>query len=132
MPPAKRTATKAAPAKKTATKAEATTEAVTVAPAPEPTAEPVDTTREARKAPAKRATVRGERVPHKVGSRDLTLGDTGADVEYLQRQLGVTSDGEYGPETARAVRRWQKARGRNMSGTVNARMWRDLGATDAG
>lgn len=117
MPPAKRTtAKKTAPRKTAAPAAEAT-----------PTVEPADSTRTAPKAetapPAPAETVPG----------DLALGDKGADVKRLQGALGVKVDGTFGPVTERALRRWQKARGRNMTGTVNARTWRDLGdATDAG
>jgi len=36
----------------------------------------------------------------------------GQDVAAVQRLLGVTVDGDYGPETARAVAGWKRARGR--------------------
>jgi len=35
----------------------------------------------------------------------------GPDVAEVQRLLGVRADGEYGPQTARAVRGWKRARG---------------------
>jgi peptidoglycan hydrolase-like protein with peptidoglycan-binding domain len=35
----------------------------------------------------------------------------GPDVVEVQRVLGVTADGEFGPETARAVKAWKRARG---------------------
>jgi len=49
-------------------------------------------------------------------SRPIRPGDSGAQVARLQRQLAadgytVTVDGQYGPQTQRAVRHWQKANG---------------------
>ena len=41
----------------------------------------------------------------------LHVGSAGAAVQALQRALGVTADGAFGPLTARALRRYQRAHG---------------------
>ncbi len=43
--------------------------------------------------------------------RTLRQGSTGDDVRQVQRIVGVTVDGSYGPLTAAAVAGWQRARG---------------------
>lgn len=93
----------------------------------------------ARKAPAKKAAPAKAPAPkaeapakvkadHEPGSRTLQVGDRGEDVAYLQRFIGfdLDDDGIFGPATERAVKRWHKLRGRQMSGTVSARDWRDI------
>jgi peptidoglycan hydrolase-like protein with peptidoglycan-binding domain len=42
----------------------------------------------------------------------------GRDVAELQRLLGVEADGEYGPVTAAAVKRWKRARGDSKPSAV--------------
>lgn len=37
---------------------------------------------------------------------DLDVGDSGAAVQALQQALGITADGEFGPQTQRAVVRF--------------------------
>lgn len=125
--PAKRTtraaktataATKVAPRKTTARKAAAAAPAVETAPevqAADPTAEVA-------------TEVTTEAVPG-----ELALGSEGADVKRLQRALGLKVDGVFGPATEKALKQFQKQRGRNMTGVVNERGWRDLrAAIDAG
>lgn len=81
-------------------------------------------------APAKKAApAKPAEVARELGSRALTLGDQGPDVAYIQALVGVEADGVYGDDTARAVRRWHKTRGRHMSGDVTERDWRDIKAT---
>lgn len=41
----------------------------------------------------------------------LTQGSRNPTVALVQEKLGITSDGIYGPGTARAVKRWQKSNG---------------------
>ena len=44
----------------------------------------------------------------------------GPDVAEVQRVLGVADDGEFGPDTARAVAGWKRARGaRSASGELD-------------
>jgi Putative peptidoglycan binding domain len=51
----------------------------------------------------------------------------GASVRLLQRRLGVTPDGVYGPGTARAVRAFQRAHGLHADGIVGPATWAALG-----
>lgn len=56
--------------------------------------------------------------------RELARGAKGPDVEGLQRllieqgHLAGDADGDFGPGTERAVKAWQKAQGREQTGTV--------------
>ena len=43
--------------------------------------------------------------------RMLQQGNQGVDVQHMQRRLGVTADGIFGPQTAAALRAWQRAHG---------------------
>lgn len=47
-------------------------------------------------------------------------GDRGRVVKLVQRALGVPADGIFGPGTARAVRRFQRAEGLTVTGRVDA------------
>jgi hypothetical protein len=51
----------------------------------------------------------------------------GASVRLLQRRLGVTADGVFGPGTARAVRAFQRRRGLTPDGIVGPGTWQALG-----
>jgi peptidoglycan hydrolase-like protein with peptidoglycan-binding domain len=46
----------------------------------------------------------------------LSAGDTGRQVELLQRALGIAVDGIYGPETEGAVEKFQASRGLTVDG----------------
>ncbi len=48
----------------------------------------------------------------------LRPGDSGSRVRALQRALGITADGAFGPATKRAVRAFQRAHGLEASGVV--------------
>ena len=50
----------------------------------------------------------------------LHVGSHGKAVRTLQQRLGVPADGVFGTRTARAVRRFQRARGLPVTGTVDA------------
>ncbi|WP_344707740.1 peptidoglycan-binding protein, partial [Marihabitans asiaticum] len=56
----------------------------------------------------------------------LQQGDHGTDVMLVQRAVGVSADGVFGPATAAAVRAWQSRHGLPASGTVTAAMWDKL------
>lgn len=51
-------------------------------------------------------------------SLDLKRGSTGQAVEQLQADLGVTADGDFGPQTERAVRAFQRSHGLPVTGLV--------------
>src|SRR3954454_4494887 len=57
---------------------------------------------------------------------ELTRGDHGAAVSYLQRELGVPADGYFGNRTLSAVERLQSHRGLASDGTVGPATWRAL------
>src|SRR3954471_20012693 len=57
---------------------------------------------------------------------ELVKGDHGAAVAYLQRELGLPSDGVYGRNTLAAVERLQKHRGLAVDGNVGPATWRAL------
>jgi putative chitinase len=48
----------------------------------------------------------------------LKEGSRGPAVALIQRELGITADGIYGPGTARSVKRWQKKQGLTADGIV--------------
>lgn len=54
-------------------------------------------------------------------------GDTGPTVELLQRFLGVTPDGVFGPVTEAAVRRYQTLRGLEPDGICGPLTWEATG-----
>lgn len=56
----------------------------------------------------------------------LHPGDEGRSVKRLQRALGLTADGIYGPGTARVVRRFQRTHDLDADGVVGGSTWRML------
>ena len=48
-------------------------------------------------------------VSRKPGTRILKRGKRGEDVVWLQKKLGLTADGIYGPVTGKAVRDWKRS-----------------------
>jgi peptidoglycan hydrolase-like protein with peptidoglycan-binding domain len=50
----------------------------------------------------------------------------GADVKYVQRIVGVTADGLYGPQTQAAVMQFQRQKGLNPTGIVDGGTWNAL------
>lgn len=59
----------------------------------------------------------------------LHPGDEGRSVKRLQRALGLTADGIYGPGTARVVRRFQRRHDLTSDGIVGGSTWRMLRRT---
>ena len=60
--------------------------------------------------------------------RILTWGASGPEVVHLQRLLGVHADGDFGPATLWAVRRFQAAHGLLVDGQVGPHTWAALEA----
>lgn len=56
----------------------------------------------------------------------LERGDRGPAVRTLQRLLGVSADGVFGPGTERAVRRFQRRHRMRVDGVVGPATWRVL------
>ena len=56
----------------------------------------------------------------------LERGDTGSAVEEVQRVLGVTADGVFGPITEAAVKRFQRHEGLPRTGRVDPTTWMKL------
>lgn len=60
----------------------------------------------------------------------IRRGSSGAPVEHVQRLLGITADGKFGPGTDAAVRAFQRSRGLAADGIVGPSTWAALGVTD--
>lgn len=59
----------------------------------------------------------------------LRRGDKGPWVRTLQRALRIGEDGDFGPNTQRAVGAFQRARGLTVDGVVGPQTWKALGVT---
>jgi murein DD-endopeptidase MepM/ murein hydrolase activator NlpD len=57
----------------------------------------------------------------------LTVGSKGEDVKYLQKKLGLTVDGAFGPKTQAAVKAFQTKNGLGATGKVGPKTWAKLG-----
>jgi len=53
----------------------------------------------------------------------LKLGSTGKEVKLLQEKLGLKGDGNFGPKTESAVKKWQKENGLKDDGVVGDITW---------
>lgn len=56
----------------------------------------------------------------------LKVGSKGAAVKTLQKRLGVTADGDFGPKTKAAVVAFQKKHGLTPDGIVGPATWKEL------
>jgi cell wall-associated NlpC family hydrolase len=56
----------------------------------------------------------------------LGSGAVGPAVKTLQKAIGATADGDFGPATRKAVRVWQKANHVTVTGVVDAATWAAL------
>jgi len=63
----------------------------------------------------------------------LKLGSQGKEVKELQEFLGISVDGDFGPKTEAAVKKWQSANGLKADGIVGPKTWDAMGlaTTDA-
>jgi peptidoglycan hydrolase-like protein with peptidoglycan-binding domain len=53
----------------------------------------------------------------------LVQGSSGPDVALAQRVIGVTADGQFGPITLAALKKWQAANGVPVTGRLDAATW---------
>lgn len=56
----------------------------------------------------------------------LRVGSKGEDVQRVQKALGITADGDFGPGTERAVKAWQAANGLTPDGVVGPKTFAKL------
>ncbi len=63
---------------------------------------------------------------HAPGERAIGRENTGRDVAFLQRWLGLPDDGDFGPKTTAAVKAYQKMRGLPADGVVGPRTWASI------
>ena len=52
------------------------------------------------------------------GTQVLRVGSRGAEVAALQKALGITADGSFGPGTEKALKEWQQAQGLTADGVA--------------
>lgn len=64
------------------------------------------------------------------GHRTVSSGDRGPDVRDLQRAVGVTVDGIFGPATERAVRQYQRQHGLTVDGIAGPATWASIEEDD--
>jgi pyruvate/2-oxoglutarate dehydrogenase complex dihydrolipoamide acyltransferase (E2) component len=57
----------------------------------------------------------------------LKVGSKGALVKEVQKKIGVTADGAFGPNTQKAVKAYQTKHGIPVTGVVDAATWAKLG-----
>jgi hypothetical protein len=57
----------------------------------------------------------------------LKKGSKGANVKILQEFLGITTDGDFGPVTEKAVKKWQTKNGLLSDGIVGPKTWTTMG-----
>jgi peptidoglycan DL-endopeptidase CwlO len=62
-------------------------------------------------------------------SLDLAMGSSGAAVKQLQAKLGITADGQFGPQTLAAVRSFQRSHHLPVTGLVGPLTRAALGTT---
>lgn len=53
----------------------------------------------------------------------IKLGSKGEDVKVLQKYLGLTPDGNFGPGTDKKVKEWQKSKGLTPDGVIGPKSW---------
>ena len=57
----------------------------------------------------------------------VKVGSKGANVKYLQKKLGITVDGDFGPNTRAAVVAFQTKQGLTADGIVGPKTWKAVG-----
>lgn len=61
----------------------------------------------------------------------LKVGSKGDDVKKLQEKLGLGADGNFGPNTERAVKEWQSKNGLTADGVVGDQTWSKIMGDDS-
>ena len=67
--------------------------------------------------------------PASSSGQSLKVGDRGSAVAAVQRRLGISADGVFGPATQRAVKRFQRRRGLAADGVVGPNTAAALGVS---
>jgi murein DD-endopeptidase MepM/ murein hydrolase activator NlpD len=62
-----------------------------------------------------------------INRKTVSKGSKGADVKYLQKKLEIAADGDFGPNTDKAVRAFQSSKGLVVDGVVGAKTWAAIG-----
>lgn len=65
----------------------------------------------------------GEQPGRVTGCAQLAVGAQGNAIAALQRAIGAEPDGDFGPLTTKALKRWQRAHAIAASGVVDAATW---------
>ena len=71
----------------------------------------------------------GEWTPPKVTHSTVRKGSKNATVKAVQKVLGVTADGDFGPGTEEAVKDWQRRHGLIQDGIVGPSTLKAMGIT---
>jgi cell wall-associated NlpC family hydrolase len=58
---------------------------------------------------------------------NLSYGERGSAVKYVQKRLGVSQTGYFGPKTLAAVKRYERRHDLTVNGVVGAQNWRAMG-----
>ena len=53
----------------------------------------------------------------------IKLGSKGEDVKVLQKYLDITADGDFGANTDKKVKEWQKSKGLVADGVIGPKSW---------
>ena len=63
-------------------------------------------------------------------TQNLQIGSKGEDVKKVQNFLGITADGDFGPNTDTAVREYQSENNLTVDGIVGQQTWASMGLTE--
>ncbi len=100
---------------------------VTATPTPvTPKAAPTTTPKPTAKPPTKKPAVPVKKPANSV-TRTLKSGSRGDDVKIVQRIVGATADGIFGPKTAASVKAWQRSHGLVADGIVGPKTQAKMG-----
>lgn len=63
-------------------------------------------------------------------TQNLSIGSKGEDVKKVQTFLGITADGDFGPNTNTAVKEYQSENGLTADGVVGQQTWASMGLAE--